>query len=189
MKLALEDLQGEYAFYEDRDRWVPRYQRQIEQRRLTPYQVGQGIFGNHHSGRFRTDAEPQSVIAGSTVKLRIRGITPYGPMAVIGGRLDGPPAEAFGKIVMPFEESLDALVRIPEDAEAGLHVFFSQQWEPEGTPAYPGGRLIYLSTMVSVEVHTRVDEGTFWQSFEPWSKEDADNVRENIRRSRERLQG
>jgi hypothetical protein len=44
MELALEDLQGEYAFYEDRDRWVPKYERQIEQRRLTPYQVGQRIF-------------------------------------------------------------------------------------------------------------------------------------------------
>ena len=59
-------------------------------------------------------------------------------------------------------------------------VFFGQQWEPGGQPAYEGGSLIYVSKMSTLEVRPRIDEDAFWESFEPWSEEDAEEVRENI---------
>lgn len=183
------DLRGDYAFYDQRELWVPKYERQIEERRLTPWILGQIILTNHREGRFRTEAVERSIAAGSAVRLRLRGITPYAPLAIISGRLDGPPPEAFGRIVVPFEETLDALIRVPEDAEGGTHVFFGQQWEPGGTPAYPGGSLIFPSAIASVEVRPRIDEEAFWKSFEPWSEQDADEVRENIKRFREGLRG
>jgi hypothetical protein len=154
-----------------------------------PLDLGTDIFGNHREGRFRTEAVEKSVVAGSSVRLTLRGITPYAPLAIIRGRLDGQPPEAFGRIVMPFEERLDALIRVPEDAEGGTYVFFGQQWEPGGTPAYPGRSLIYPSAIASVEVRPRMDEERFWGSFEPWAEEDANDVRENIRRYREGLRG
>ncbi|MBA3475092.1 MAG: hypothetical protein H0T57_18030 [Rubrobacter sp.] len=187
--LAIEELQGEYAFYDEPDRWVPKYERQIERRRLTPYQIGQMIFGNHRAGRFRAEVAEKTTVAGSAVRLKLEGVTPYAPLAIITGRLDGPPPEAFGRIVFPFEETLDVLIRIPEDAESGTYIFFGQQWEPGGQPAYPGGGLIYLSAVASVEVRPHIDAEAFWGSFEPWSKQEGDEVRENIRRFREGLRG
>ena len=182
-ELALE-LQGEYTTYRDfdenRDRWIPL----LKERGLSPWILGQMIFGNHNSGRFKTRAVEEEVVAGSLVRLRIEGITPYCPMAVVSGRLDGPPPKAFGQIVFPFEGSLDVLARVPEDAEGGVYVFFAQQWEPGGQPAYPGGSLIYPSSVASIEVRSHVDEETFWESFDPWSDDDARLVRENIRRMR-----
>ena len=169
---------------------MPKYERQIERRRLTPYQVGQIIFGNHRAGRFRAEAAEKTTVAGSAVRLKLKGVTPYAPLVIITGRLDGPPPEAFGRVVFPFEGTLDALIRIPEDAEGGTYVFFGQQWEPGGQAAsYPGGGSIYPSAVASVEVRPHIDEEAFWNSFEPWDKEDADEVRENIRRFREGLRG
>jgi hypothetical protein len=181
--LALE-LQGEYTTYQDfdanRERWIPR----LKERGLTPWILGQMIFGNHSSGRFRTQAAEEAMVAGTPLRLKIEGITPYCPLAIVSGRSDGPPPKAFGQILFPFEESLDVLVHVPEDAEAGTYLFFAQQWEPDGQPAYPGGSLIYPSSVASVKVRGQVDDETFWRSFEPWSEKDAEKVMKNIRRMR-----
>jgi hypothetical protein len=121
------------------------------------------ILGNHSSGRFRARVEEDVVMAGSVVRLKMSGITPLAALAIISGRLNDGPPEAFGRIVVPFEESLDALVSIPEDAESGTYVFFGQQWELGGRPAYKGGSLIFPSRMASVEVRSRADvEGSEW---------------------------
>ena len=182
-ELALE-LQGEYTSYADyddnRDRWIPV----LKERGLSPWILGQMIFDNHSSGRFRAQAAEEEVVAGSPVRLRVEGITPYCPLAIVSGRLDGPPPKAYGEIVFPFEDSLDVLARVPEDAEAGTYLFFAQQWEPDGQPAYPGGSHIYPSSVASVKVRQHVDDETFWRSFEPWPQQDAEAVRENIRRMR-----
>jgi hypothetical protein len=83
-ELALE-LQGEYATYQDydenRDHWIPA----LKARGLSPYQLGQLIFGNHSSGRFRTLSAEERVVAGSTVRLAIEGITSYCPLAIVSG--------------------------------------------------------------------------------------------------------
>lgn len=182
-ELALE-LQGEYTTYQDfdenRERWIPW----LKERGFSPWTLGQMIFGNHSSGRFRTRAVEKEILAGSLVCLKIEGITPYCPLAIVSGRLDGPPPEAFGQIVFPFEETLDVLARVPEDAEAGTYVFFAQQWEPDGQPAYPGGSLIYPSSVATVSVRRRVDDDAFWNSFSGWSAEDAEEIRQSIRRMR-----
>ena len=142
------------------------------------------IFANHTSGRFRTLAIEERIVAGSIVRLKIEGITSFCPLAVVSGLLNGPSPEAYGEIVVPFEDSLDVLARVPESAEAGTYVFFAQQWEPGGEPAYPGGRLIYPSSVASVNVRARADDKTFWNSFDPWPEADAETIRENIRRMR-----
>lgn len=182
-ELALQ-FQGQYTTYEDfdenREHWIPR----LEERGLTPWQLGQIIFGNHESGRFRTQASEETIGAGSAFRLKIEGITPYCPLAVVSGRLDGPPPRAFGQILLPFEESLDVLVHVPKDAEAGTYLFFAQQWEPDGQPAYPGGSLIYPSSIASVKVRTHVDDLAFWESFRGWSTDDAEDIRQSIRRMR-----
>jgi hypothetical protein len=151
---------------------------------MSRYLLGQLIFGNHRSGRFRTHVAEKSVVAGSSVHLKIEGITTLVPLAIMTGRLNGGPAEPFGKVIVPFQESLDALIRIPEDAENGPYVFFAQQWEPGGQPGYTGGKGIYPSTVSSVEVRPHIDEEGFWSSFEAWPEEEAEEVRENIRRLR-----
>lgn len=177
--LALE-LEGEYAFYEERERWFPA----AKERGLTPWIVGQMVYDNHESGRFRARVLEDSVTAGSSLHLKIEGVTPFAVLAIVSGPLKGPPPEAFGKMLIPLEESLDVLVQIPEDAEGGTYIFFGQQWEPDGQPAYPGGSLIYPSAVASVEVRSSTEDETFWESFESWSEEDAGAVRENIRRLR-----
>lgn len=183
VELAL-DFQGEFVFYdeffEDRDRWAPM----LEDRGLSPWIIGQMVFNEHSSGCFRTLAAEESVLAGSSLRLRIEGITPFAALAVVSGRLDGPPPEAFGKILLPLESSLDVLARVPEDAAGGTYVFFGEQWEPFGQPAYPGGSLIYPSSVASVRVRPRVDDEAFWNSFETWPEDDAEAVRQNVRRMR-----
>lgn len=155
--LAL-DLEGAYAFYDQPERWKPKL------KEITSYQLGQRIFASHRQGRFHTQVAEDSVTAGSVVHLKISGITPLAALAIVGGRLyDGPP-EAFGRIIVPFEERLDALIRIPVDAESGTYIFFGQQWEPDGRLAYPGGALIYLSKVSSVEVRSLSDEES-----SPWT--------------------
>ena len=89
-------------------------------------------------------------------------------------------------MIIPYEESLDGLIQIPPDAEGGTYVFLAQQWEPGGQPAYAGGSLIYASSVSSVEVRPRIDEETFWESFEPWSEEDAEEIMKNVRLLRKR---
>lgn len=189
--LTVENLEGAYTPYENVEGWVPV----LAHRNITPWIVGQQIFANHRSGNFRTEAKEDSAVAGSRVHLRISGITPLAALAILGGRMNNGPPETFGRIVVPFEDSLDVLTRIPEDAEGGTYAFFAQQWEvgvdregrPAGLPAYPAGSLIYVSKISTLEVRPRVDEEAFWKSFEPWSEEDAEEVRENIRRMRRNL--
>lgn len=182
-ELALE-FSGEYTTYgdfdENRELWVPR----LKERGLTPWILGQMIFGNHSSGRFRTRAAEGDVVAGSPLRLVVEGITPYCPLAIVSGRLDGPPPKAFGQILFPFEESLDVLARVPEDAEPGTYLFFAQQWEPDGRPAYPGGSLIYPSAVASAEVRAHVDDEAFWRSFEGWREDEAEDIRQSVRRAR-----
>jgi len=189
--LAIENLQGAYAPYEEPERWAP----QFEERKISPYRVGQYILENHRSGNFRTETAKDSAVAGSRVHLKISGITPLAALAILGGRLNNGPPEALDKIVVPFEDSLDVLARIPEDAEAGTYAFFAQQWEIgvyrqgqlAGLPAYPGGSLIYVSKICTLEVRPHTDDEAFWESFQPWPEEDAEEVRENIRRMRRNL--
>lgn len=178
------DWRGQYASYERPEDWLPEFER----RRLSPWILGQMIHASHNEGRFRTRVEERTVIPGSSLQLKVEGITPLAPLAILTGRLNGEPLELFGKVIVPYVEELDALVNIPPDAESGTYMFFSQQWEPGGQPAYPGGSLIYPSSAASVEVRPRVDDQTFWQSFEPWPEEDAEEVLENVRRARENPQ-
>lgn len=160
--LTVENLEGEYAFYDRPDEWTPKF----AEWQTSFYAVGTRIDSNHRSGRFRTEVANDSAVSGSRVHLKISGITPLGALAILGGRLDNGPPESLGKIVVPFKDSLDVLTRIPEDAEGGTYVFFAQQWEvrvnaqgkPVGLPAYPGGSLVYVSKMSSVEVYPPTDE-------------------------------
>ena len=180
------DLQGKYAFLDQperlnqelRDRSVP-----------SNWILGQMILGNHSSGRFRTSVAEKMALAGDTIHLKVEGITPYAVLAIVSGRLDSEPLQPLGRMIVPYEDSLDAIVRIPPEAGGGTYVFFAQQWELGGQPAYPGGALIYPSSVASLQVRPPIDEEMFWGSFEPWSEDDADEIRKNIRRFRERLQG
>lgn len=174
------DWRGEYASYDQPEDWLPK----LEERKISPWILGQTILANHNEGRFRTHVMEDTVLAGSSVRLRVEGVTPLAPLAILSGRLDGGPLDLFGKVIVPYKESLDALVWIPLDAEGGTYVFFAQQWEPGGQPAYAGDSLIHASGINSVEVRARIDEETFWESFEPWPEEDAEEIRENIRRAR-----
>ncbi len=177
------DWRGEYASYDKPQDWLPK----LEERKISPWILGQTILANHNEGRFRTHAVEKIVMAGSVVRLKVRGITPLAPLAILSGRLNDEPLGLFGKVVIPYEESLDALIQVPPDAEKGTYVFLAQQWEPGGQPAYAGGSLIYASSVSSVEVRPHIDEETFWSSFEPWPEEDAKEIRENIQRARKRL--
>ena len=175
--------EGEYALYEHPEDWLP----ELEKSRLSPWILGQKIFASHNEGRFRTRVAEKSVVAGSAVRSKVEGITPLAPLAILSGRLDGDPLELFGKVIVPYAEELDALIRIPQDAQGGTYIFLAQQWEPGGQPTYTGGAMIYPSSATSVEVRPHVDEEESWQSFEPWPEEDAEEIRENIRRMREGL--
>ncbi len=70
--LIVENLQGDYASYEKTDRWAHK----LSERKLSPWIVGQQIFTNHRSGKFRAETTEDFVIAGSLVHLKISGITP-----------------------------------------------------------------------------------------------------------------
>jgi len=174
---------GEYAPYDKPEDWLP----ELEKRRLSPWLLGQMIFARHNEGIFRTRAAERAISAGSTVQLKVEGITSLAPLAILSGRLDGDPFDLFGKVIVPYAEELHALISIPPDAHGGTYVFLAQQWEPGGRPAYPGGSLIYPSSATSVEVRPHLDEDRFWESFELWSREDAEEIRENIRRARENI--
>jgi hypothetical protein len=165
--LAVENLQGEYAPYDEPERWEP----ELRSRGRTFHNMDQRILGNHLNRRFRIEVKEDSVVAGSRVRMKICGITPLAALAIVGGRLEDGPPESLGDIVVPFDDSLDVVTRIPEDAESGTYVFFAQQWVVDldrqgmivGLPAYPGGSLIYFSKMASVEVRSRIDEeGSAW---------------------------
>jgi len=82
--LAIEELQGEYASYEEVNLWAPK----LVERKLSPYQVGQLIFANHRSGRFRTEILVDSAVTGSVVRLKVSGVTPLAALAILGGRLN-----------------------------------------------------------------------------------------------------
>src|SRR5215203_6108379 len=107
------DWQGEYVSYDHPEDWLP----ELEKRRLSPWILGQIILANHNEGRFRTHAAEKTAMVGSVVRLRVEGITPLAPLAVLSGRLNDNPLSLFGKVIIPYEESLDALVQIPPDAE------------------------------------------------------------------------
>lgn len=171
---------GEYAPYDKPEDWLP----ELEKSRLSPWILGQMIFARHNEGRFRTCAAEQTIAAGSAVQLRVEGVTPLAPLAILSGRLNGAPFDLFGKVIVPYAEELDALISIPSDTEGGTYVFLAQQWEPGGRPAYPSGSLIYPSSAASVEVRPHVDEETFWESFEPWSEDEAEEIMKNVRLSR-----
>jgi hypothetical protein len=180
------DLRGKYAFLDQPE----RLERELRERPVpSRWILGQMIFGNYSSGRFRTSVAEKTVLVGDIVHLKVDGITPYAVLAIISGRLDSEPLQPFGRMIVPYEDSLDVIVRIPPEAEGGTYVFFAQQWESGAQPAYPGGALIYPSSVASLEVRPRINEEAFWQSFEPWSEDDANEVRKNIRRFRQRLQG
>ncbi len=125
------DWRGEYAPYDRPEDWLPK----VEERKVSPWILGQMIFASHNEGRFRTHVSEETVMAGSAVTLKVEGVTPLAPLAILSGRLNGGPPGLFGKVIIPYEESLDALVQVPPDAEGGTYVFFAQQWEPGGQPA------------------------------------------------------
>jgi hypothetical protein len=142
------------------------------------------IFANYNKGRFRTRVAEKTVMAGSVVRLRVKGIMSLAPLAILSGRLNGQPMGLFGKGIIPYEESLEALIQVPSDAVGGTYIFLAQQWEPSGQPGYAGGSLVYASSVSFVEVRPYIDEETSWDSFELWSEEDAEEIRENIRRAK-----
>jgi len=179
------DWQGEYAPYDEPQRWLPEF----EKRGGSPWKLGQTILANHNAGRFRIHVADRTVAAGSTIRLTVEGIAPLAPLAILSGRLNGDPLNLFGKVVVPYEETLHALARIPLDAEGGTYVFLAQQWEPGGQPGYAGGSLLYASSVSSVEVRPHIDEEKFWKSFEPWSEEDAKEIMNNVRLLRENFRG
>lgn len=157
------DVRGEYVYRDQHDLWEPKLEQRMKLG-LTQYQLGQIMLSNHRQGRFRIEVSQDTVAAGSRLHVKIRGITPFAALTIVSGRLDDGPPEAFGRIIVPFEESLDAMISIPKDAESGTYVFFGQQWEPYGQVAHEGGSLIYLSKISSVEVRSLTDEES-----SPWT--------------------
>ncbi len=176
------DWQGKYSPYDKPEEWLP----EMEGRNLSPWILGQRILASHNERRFRTRAAEDTATAGSGIRLRISGITPLAPLAILHGRLNEEPLDLFGKVVVPFKEELDALINLAPEASPGTYVFLAQQWEP-GRSAYPGGSFIYASSAASVEVRRHIDDEAFWNSFEPWPEDLAEEVRENISQARKRL--
>jgi hypothetical protein len=174
---------GKYASYDKPEDWLPEF----EKSKLSPWILGQMISARHNEGRFRTRVAEQTIVAGSAVQLKVEGITPLAPLAILSGRLDGDPLNLFGKVIVPYVEELDALTNIPPDVEDGTYVFLAQQWEPGGQPAYPVGSLIYPSSATSVEVSAPIGEDRFWESFEPWSEEEGEEILRNARSLREEI--
>jgi hypothetical protein len=116
------DWQGEYASYDRPEDWLPK----LEERKISPWILGQMILASHNEGRFRTRAAEEVVTAGSAVRLKVEGVTPLAPLAILSGRLNDDPLGLFGRVVVSYEESLDALkdsagggernVRLPRSA-------------------------------------------------------------------------
>ena len=123
MSSSTIDWQGEYAFYDKPEDWLP----ELEKRRISRWILGQMIFANHNEGRFRMRVAEKTIVAGSTVRLKVEGITPLAPLVILSGRLDGDPLELFGKAVVSYTEELEALINVPQDAEGGTYVFLAQQ--------------------------------------------------------------
>ena len=144
----------QYAWHDEPQRWLPEFER----RGLSSYKLGQRILANHNVGRFRVRVADRIAAAGSTIRLTVKGIAPLAPLAILSGRLDSDPLRLFGKVVVPYEEILDALAHVPSDAESGTYVFLAQQWEPGGQPGYAGGSLLYASNVSPVEVRSHLDE-------------------------------
>lgn len=182
----MEDLaiiwEGRHSPYDKPEDWLP----ELENRNLSPWILGQMIFASHNERRFKTRAVEDAVVAGSSVRLRIEGVVPLAPLAILHGRLNGEPLDLLGEAVVPYEEKLDALVNLPPEASPGTYVFLAHQWEP-GRPACPGGSSIYSSSAASVEVRPYMDDEAFWSSFEPWPEDLAEEVRENMRQARKGL--
>ena len=63
--LAIEELRGEYAFYEEPDRWAPK----LQERGVSSWILGQLISNNHSAGRFRAEVAEKTTVAGSAVRL------------------------------------------------------------------------------------------------------------------------
>lgn len=183
MEAPAIDWEGEYSPYDRPEEWLP----EVEKRNLSPWILGQMIFASHNERRFRTRAAEGTVVAGSCVRLRIAGITPLAPLAILHGRLNDEPLDLFGKVVVPFEEKLDALVNLPRKASPGMYVFLAQQWEPGERLAYHGGSSVLTSSAASVQVRPYIDDEAFWNSFEPWPEDLAEEVRENIRQTRKKF--
>ncbi|HLM76984.1 MAG TPA: hypothetical protein VK361_01110 [Rubrobacteraceae bacterium] len=126
--------------------------------------LGQVIFANYNKGRFRTRVAEKTVMAGSVVRLRVKGITSLAPLAILSGRLNGHLLGLSEKGIIPYEESVEALIQVPSDAVGGTYIFLAQQWEPSGQPGYAGGSLVYASSVSFVEVRPYIDEETSWDS-------------------------
>ena len=118
------------------------------------------IFANYNKGRFRTRVAEKTVMAGSVVRLRVKGITSLAPLAILSGRLNGHLLGLSEKGIIPYEESVEALIQVPSDAVGGTYIFLAQQWEPSGQPGYAGGSLVYASSVSFVEVRPYIDEET-----------------------------
>jgi hypothetical protein len=174
--------EGKHSPYDRPEDWVSEFER----RNLSSWMLGAKILASHNERRFLTRAAEDTVVAGSGIRLRISGITPLAPLAILHGRLNEEPLDLFGKVVVPYEERLDALINLPSESNPGTYVFLAQQWEP-GRSAYPGASLIYASSAASVEVRPHIDDEEFWNSFEPWPEDLAEEVRENIRQARKGL--
>ncbi len=96
------DWRGEYASYDRPEDWLPK----LEERKVSPWILGQMILANHNEGRFRTHVAEETVLAGSSVRLRVEGVTPLAPLAILSGRLSGGPLDLFGKVIIPYQENL-----------------------------------------------------------------------------------
>ncbi|MGH3090695.1 MAG: hypothetical protein ACRDSJ_25735 [Rubrobacteraceae bacterium] len=170
------DWEGKYSPYDRPEDWLP----EVEKRGLSPWILGQRILASHNERRFRTRAVQETVRVGSGIRLRIEGVTSLAPLAILHGRLNEEPLDLFGGVVVSYEEELDALINLSPEASPGTYIFLAQQWEP-------GGASIYASSAASVEVRPHIDDETFWNSFEPWPEDVAEEVRENIRQARKRI--
>ncbi len=70
------------------------------------------IFAKHNKGGFRTQVAEKVVTVGSTVQLKVEGITPVIPFAILSDRLNGDTLDLFGEVIVPYKERLDALVSL-----------------------------------------------------------------------------
>ena len=121
------------------------------------------IFANYNKGRFRTRAAEKTVMAGSVVRLRVKDNV-SGAVGDPKWAFEWSLLGLFGKVIIPYEESLEALIQVPSDAVGGTYIFLAQQWEPSGQPGYAGGSLVYASSVSFVEVRPYIDEETSWDS-------------------------